>query len=107
MVRIPILMIAATCALAAGHASALAEGEDGLQAELGLDYSFCLGPDRPAFSAGHTDCVVARREKRQREMQRLQNGLRAPVGAPLPLLESRGEPVRRREWRGDEYAPPA
>jgi hypothetical protein len=107
MVRISILMIAATSALAAWSARALAEGEDGLKRELGLDYSFCLGPDRPAFSAGHTDCVVARREKRRREMQRLRDGAQTPRSGPLPLPESTAQPVRRRVWQGDEYLPPA
>ncbi len=86
MFSIRIVAFAAlTCVIPALISCAHQSESADRQVELLLaeHHTSCLSPARPAYSPEHTDCVLARYQARQRQIERLRNALApAPNAAP-------------------------
>jgi hypothetical protein len=59
-----------------------------IEQQLAEHHVSCLSAARPAYSPEHTDCVLARHQERQRELERLRNAV-----APAPKAATEAPPA--------------
>lgn len=49
-----------------------------VEQQIAEHHASCLSAARPAHSPAHTDCVLSRRQERQRELERLRSAVAPP-----------------------------
>jgi len=92
MISIRLLtLVEVTCVIPALISCAQIESVDRqVEQELAEHHTSCLSTERPAYSPQHTDCVLSRRQERQRQLERMRN----VVAPPPPAMP---EVARRRD----------
>ncbi len=82
-----ITLAALSCAISALVACAHQDVDQQVEQQLAELRTSCLSRARPAYSPEHTDCVLARYEERQRQLERLRNTV-APPPPPSPPAQA-------------------
>jgi hypothetical protein len=95
MISTRIVTLAALTCVIPGLVSCAHQGADvdrQVEQQLAEYHTSCLSAARPAYSQEHTDCVLARHQERQRELERLRNAV-----APAPKVATEA-PQAAPEW---------
>jgi len=90
-----VVFAALTCLIPGLISCANLEGMDvdrQVEQQLAEHRISCLAAGRPAYSSEHTDCVLARYQERQRQLDRLRNAV-APAPQPEPVSATAPDPT--------------
>jgi hypothetical protein len=99
MISIRIVGFAAVaCAVPGLISCALQEPGPDAEQQLSEHHLSCLSAARPAYSAAHVECVVARYQERQIALERLRGAVVPPPAAQAPVYETPPEWPDRTPW---------